>query len=212
MQGGWGVIVEGLQNVQEFDLLKDEIRFNAMQAINRTTAEARTSGARKIMSRINFPPGYLNPAAKRLFVSRKATRTDLESVITARSRPTSLARFVTQRNPDGKTGVKLQVERGRTSSIKRAFLIKLPSGSGPIDTKYNMGLAIRLKKGERLENKTHVRALSKGLYVLYGPSVDQVFLARTGPNADKGVATELEPEIQTDLRTEFLRLMGLRNG
>lgn len=199
----WAVVVEGIGNLREYDSLKDEIRFNAMRAINQTARDYRKIGAERIRAQINFPQNYFNPSAKRFYVSREATPGKLEARITARGRATSLARFVTSYTP-GKKGVSLEVKTGQQTQIKGAFLIKLPAGKGPIDTKYNMGLAIRLRKGETLENKRNVRRMAKGLYILYGPSVDQVFLAQSG----KGVAADLEPSILDDMETEFLRLMG----
>ena len=199
----WAVVVEGIGNLREFDALKDEIRFNAMRAINTAARDYRKIGAERIRAQINFPQNYFNPAAQRFYVSREASPGKLEARITARGRATSLARFVTGYTP-GKKGVDLEVKTGQQTRIKSAFLIKLPAGRGPIDTKYNMGLAIRLKKGETLENKRNVRRMAKGLYILYGPSVNQVFMAQSG----KGVAKDLEPDIMDDMETEFLRLMG----
>ena len=43
------------------------------------------------------------------------------------------------------------------------------------------------------------------LYLLYGPSVDQVFRSRDGT----GVANDMVPEIERDLTSEFLRLLEL---
>jgi hypothetical protein len=90
--------------------------------------------------------------------------------------------------------------------MKRAFLIKLPGLAGSTELgAANMGLAIRLRPGEKLRNKTDARRVAKGLYVLYGPSVDQVFRSRDGT----GVANDLVPDIQDDLSDEFIRLLEL---
>jgi hypothetical protein len=106
----------------------------------------------------------------------------------------------------GKAGVYVEVAPGKARFMKRAFLIKLPGLAGSTELgAANMGLAIRLRPGEKLRNKTDARRVAKGLYVLYGPSVDQVFRSRDGT----GVANDLVPDIQDDLSDEFIRLLEL---
>lgn len=198
------VVVEGLKNVQDVSLSQERIRFAAVQAVNKVARDTRAKAARRIREQINIPATYLQPGQKRLYVSKRAQRSDPTAIITARSRPTSLARYV-QSGGRGREGVQLEVQPNRTTYMRRAFLIKLKAGSGPVDTKYNMGLAIRLREGETVENKRNVRRLEKGLYLLYGPSIDQVFL----DNAQKGVADDLAPGILDDLEAEAIRLLGL---
>lgn len=85
-------------------------------------------------------------------------------------------------------------------------MIRLPGVGGSTDTGLaNVGLAIRLRPGERLANKTSARRVANGLYVLYGPSVDQVFRSNDGT----GVANDLVPEIEDKLSKEFIRLLEL---
>ena len=122
------------------------------------------------------------------------------------ARNTSLARFVRGSPKVGKQGVYVAVSPGKARFMKRAFLIKLPQGSNPItDTQHNLALAMRLKRGETLQNKSTARRIASGLYVLYGPSVDQVFRNRE----DTGVAIDLIPELEDDLQAEFLRQLNL---
>lgn len=196
------VFVEGLKDIQEFSMLEEHIALNVVRAINRTTEKARTSGARKMRALINFPASYLQPAAKRFYVSKYATRSKPEAIIRARGRPTSLARFVSGYTP-GKEGVNIQVKTGRTQRLKRAFLIRLRAGAAQLDTKNNMGLAVRLGKGQTLRNKKNVVKMKNGLYLLYGPSIDQVFLNSEG----SGVLEEITPEVLENMEDEFLRLM-----
>lgn len=207
MSGAYAVFVEGLTGLPEFGSgLRDEIRTWALQAINKTADKGRTMAARQIRSQVNFPVGYLDPAGKRLFVSKRAQRNDLEARIAARTRATSLARFVTGSTEIKKQGVRVEVAPGRARFLKRAFLVRLPAGTGPVETKSNLGLAVRLRRGEVLRNKTDARRLDKGLYLLYGPSVDQVFRARDG----SGVAEDIAPEVLSDLEEEFIRLAHRR--
>ena len=63
----------------------------------------------------------------------------------------------------------------------------------------------RDRPGETLANKRNVRRMEKGLYLLYGPSVDQVFRAADG----SGVATDKAPVLANQLEREFLRLLEL---
>lgn len=204
MAGAYTVVVEGLRDLREIEGLHDEILFNTVRAINTVADRGRTMAARMIGQQVAFPATYLNPAAKRLFVSRKATRGSPEARITARARATSLARFVTGGAAGGK-GLRVEVKPGSTRFLRRAFLIKLRAGSAPVDTKSNMGLAVRLKPGDDLRNKKNVVKMARGLYLLYGPSVDQVFLDNEG----EGVAADIAPDLAEKLTAEFLRLMEL---
>lgn len=204
MADNWAVYVEGIASLKEFDGTKQTIRLAAARAINKIARDGRVEIADDIRDQINFPASYVAPGQKRLYVSRQATANDLEGRITARGRVTSLARFV-QGSPRPGAGVQLEVKPGRTKFKKRMFLIKLPQGKGNVDTKFNMGLAIRLRPGESLENKRQARRMAKGLYLLYGPSVDQVFRANDGT----GVATDKAPQLATKLEREFLRLLEI---
>jgi hypothetical protein len=200
----FAVFVEGLKDLQDIDLLKPQIEMAAIRSINRAADAGRTKAQRAIMEQVNFPSGYLNPSAKRLFVSRKAQRGKLEARITARSRPTSLARFSTGPAQRG-AGVRVEVQPGRSVVLPRAVLVRLRGGSGPVEPRSNMGLAVRLKPGDSLRNKRSVVKLAKGLYLLYGPSVDQVFLSNDGT----GVADDLAPEIAESMAAEFMRLLEI---
>lgn len=178
----------------------------AVQAINKIARDARAQAARLIREQVNLPARYVSPSEKRLYVSRQAQGSNLEARITARGRATSLAQFVTGPAKPGKAGVYVQVQPGKARFMRRAFLIRLPQGNAAVtDTKFNLGLAIRLRPGERLQNKVTARRVERGLYVLYGPSVSQVFRA----NDNSGVASDIAPEYARKLEAEFLRLLDL---
>ena len=206
MAGQYAVFVEGLTALDEFDSLRDDIKLWAAQAINKTADHGRARAAREIRDQVNFPAQYLTPAGKRLFVSKKAQRSDLEGRIRARTRATSLARFASGTTQVNKPGVRVEVAPGRARFLKRAFLVRLRAGSADLDTRNNLGLAVRLKPGEKLRNKSEVRKLDSGLYLLFGPSIDQVFRARDGG----GVADDISPDLATYMEKEFLRLVDLR--
>lgn len=198
------IVVEGLTELGSLADVPANVSLSAVQAINRTLATTRTESAARILRQINFPESYLNPGSKRLFVSRLATRGKPEGAITARRRPTSLARFVTGSLSDKQVGVKVRVKKGgRTEDLKRAFVIRLNSGT---DTKGNFGLAVRLRRGETLRNRATATKMANGLYLLYGPSVQQVFLDNQG----EGVAADMAPIAADKLADEFQRLFDLR--
>lgn len=190
MSDDYVVVVEGLRSLEDIENLDAEILTKARQAINKTVDRTRTAADKDMRSQINFPARYLGD---RLTVTRRASGTSLQAVISGRDRPTSLARFATNRNQKpGKAGVNVKVDASATKRMARAFLIKLRNG--------NLGLAVRLKPGESLTNSRAAVLMSKGLYLLYGPSVDQVF---------QSVAEDQEPKAAEYLEREFLRLMDL---
>lgn len=195
-------------DIIEADLLNgisdDSRKLAALQAINTAARDGRTQAARLIRADVNFPASYVGPGDRRLYVSKKATRNDLEARITARGRATSLARFVQGNPTPNAAGVYIEVKPNKVEFLKRAFVIKLPQGNNSVtDTARNLGLAVRLKPGQVLRNKVTARRVASGLYVLYGPSVSQVFRA----NDDSGVANEMAPGVADQLVGEFLRLL-----
>jgi hypothetical protein len=199
-QDSYVVAVTGISALRDLETIPDEMKRAALQAVNKTLARTRTSAAREMRQQVNFPARYLSGADGRLTISKQATGGDLEGAITARFRPTSLARFASGGNLR-KAGVRVEVAPGFARFMKRAFLIKLRVGNDDLDTRSNIGLAIRLKPGEVLHNKIKMVKLSKGLFLLFGPSVDQVFAT---------VADDEAPAAGEFLETEFLRLMELK--
>lgn len=191
------VAVEGISDtVASLAEMPAAIQRYARMAINSTTKKTRTAASRRIREQVNFTAGYLSDNAGRLSVTQQATDANLEARIRGRFRPTSLARFA--RGGVGRAGVTVQVNPGSSQRMGRAFLMRLRAGRANIETKSNLGLAIRLKPGEHVENKHRMVAVSGNLYLLYGPSVDQLF---------RTVAEEIAPDASDDLETEFLRLI-----
>lgn len=199
----FAVAVEGVETIRDIQELRPQIRLAAARAINKVARDQRAEAARRISDQINLPRSYVSPASGRLSVTQQANRSKLEARITARGRPTSLARYA--KGTPGRAGVTLEVKPGQSSFLRRAFLIKLPQGSSQTETRFNLGLAIRLRPGESLKNKTQQVQLSKGLYLLYGPSVQQVFLDNRG----SGVADDLAEPTADRLEAEFNRLLAI---
>lgn len=156
-----------------------------------------------VVEEANFPPGYLTDS--RLGVTKKARNADLAVTITGRFRATSLARFVQNPVLGQKGGVRVEVKRGQSRTLSSAFLIRLKAGKTLTNDNFNLGLAIRLKPGEKLRNTVGARpiALDKGLYLLYGPSVEQIF-RETGPEQAPQVLKLVEQEFYR----QFFRLTG----
>ena len=158
-------------------------------------ARGGVTTARKDMSlQVNWPASYLRDS-KRFGVTQFARDTNLVATITGQGRPTSLARFARGGTPlsTRQSGVTVSVNPGRSERMPGAFLISLRSGTVEGG---NIGLALRLKAGDRIKNKHTMKPFGGGLYLLYGPSVDQVF---------KSVAPDMAPALGDKLAEEFSR-------
>lgn len=201
--------VEGLEDlIGDITRLTDTQAKTVSQAINSTIQEARRIADRRIRKDTAFPAGYLVQGKKggKLQVTRTATPNDLQAAIRAEFRPTSLARFSSQKSVGlarRSGGVSVSVKPGSVKFMKKAFLVKLRRGTALTETVHNLGLAIRLKPGENIKNKKAMPASKtnknwKGVFLLYGPSVDQTF---------RSVAEQMEPEVKAFLEREYLRLM-----
>lgn len=197
----YAVAVEGLDSVKFAGELSGLIATAALRAINTTADHARTSADRAIRLQVAFSASYLAPSAGRLTVTKRANSNDLSAQITGRGRPTSLARFATSGTP-GKPGVTVVVKPGVARFMPRAFLMRLRRGDQDVDgSNFNLGLAVRLKPGETLRNKKEMIRISDGLYLLHGPSINQVFAT---------VAGDIAPPEAAYLEDEFNRLMALQ--
>lgn len=148
---------------------------------------------RDMREQVDFPAGYLET---RMRAVRKAARGSLEGVIRGRDRATSLARFAqgqtfsNTRKQKGLPGRKIQlhVKSGQSRVLQGAFLMQLKNG--------NTGLAVRLKPGQSLRHSHAAVSLGNNLFLLYGPSVDQVF---------EGVAEDRSADIANMVSKQFLR-------
>jgi len=185
---------------QELEARPALARRAARIAINDTTTRMALPMYRKeMLAEINFPPGYLDK--DRFGQTQKATDQKLESIITARFRPTSLARFAQGQSFEGARrtgGVNVRVNRGGSKRINRAFFVRLNRGGDTSDG-FNLGLAVRLKPGERLLGRRKGGSgvmLAPDLYLLYGPSVDQAFAT---------ISTAKSPAVAEELEKQFIR-------
>jgi hypothetical protein len=191
------IAVEGLTGIP---VDSARIAENASKAINRTVERSKAAASRRMRQQVAFKAGYLS-RQDRLGITKKASRNDLEAVITGRHRPTSLAQFARGARATGRrrSGVTVEVQPGLVRRLDKAFFIKLRAGNtdaGP----GNLGLAIRLPEGKIPDRAYKPTRIGKNLWLLYGPSIDQVF---------DDVANDISPEAADFLEAEFARLMGL---
>lgn len=203
MSDSYVILADGFKGMPDFDESDKRIAAAARMAINRTAQRGRTAAAREMRAQVNFPASYLTGANGRLNVVQQATNENLIAVIRGRHRPTSLARFARETNPAQarkRGGVNVDVKPGAAKFMKGAFLVHLRAGAAKTDTQFNLGLAIRLKPGDSLRNSTAAVRLEDNVYLLYGPSVDQVF---------RTVRDDIQPGLASFLEAEFRRLVDL---
>lgn len=196
MADSYVLFVDNPKGLNLDELSPEKIETAMYRSVNKAAAEARARSADRMLDQINFPSGYLKGRNSRLYQSEYATRGKAEAVITGRFRPTSLARFSTGRKT--RNSVEVEVKKNRKSKIDNAFLMKLRSGQS--DTLSNLGLAVRTKRGERPRKAFRPVKINDRLWLLYGPSVSQVF---------KTVRVDVSPVTATVLEQEFSRLIDL---
>jgi hypothetical protein len=197
------VEMDGLTEYLELFYRMPEItRKAARMAINQVADRGGLRLARdSILDEVNFPKNYLY--GDRLRVTRRATDNSLEAVITGRKMATSLARFAAGGSPIGsamRQGVAVRVKtHGGTQHLRKAWLVRLRSDKSLTEDKYNVGLAVRVRPGEKVHGKytKHLRWLVKDtVALLYGPSVDQIF---------REVADKIAPRVAQMASAEFER-------
>lgn len=170
-------------------------------AINEITEGYAVREARKkTYAEVAFPRGYLD--GERLDVTQRAFPERLEAQITGRFRPTSLARFALpgqSQEATRRTGIRVRVNPGRSELITPpSFFLKLNAGPNNTDN-FNLGIAIRLKPGETVRNRRfpdRYRLGNDDVFILYGPSVEQVF---------REVAADIAPDVVQRVGQEFVR-------
>lgn len=192
-----------------------DMQIRAMsKALNKTGPHTRTQMDREIRQQVAFPASYLRPSTKRLFVAKKATKAKLETVIEGRGRPTSLARFIKggaaalKNRKTRPEAIRVEVKPGSVSGIKRAWVVSLP---GAPDSN-NLGLAVRTEAGKKPKGAYAPKKLDNNVWLLYGPSVDQVLYSVRN---NGGVIEEMYGPTLDYLSREYDRLLTLemqKNG
>lgn len=193
------VEVDAIRALNDFlEAAPETTRQSASLAMNTVLPRKGMNRYRKQMkAQIGFPAGYLEDTEK-FGVTQFAKPGDLTAAITARQRPTSLARFAN--GPVGGEGATVRVKAGRSTRLKRAFMVRLMSGTQLTGETYNLGLAVRIPGGEAAvrgkKDTSHMVHLSKDVFLLYGPSVDQVF---------QSVSVTETPQVLNEIEAEFYR-------
>lgn len=186
--------VAGLASlVQRMKQAPERAEMAAQRAINDTADFARRSISKRAREQLNFKRSDLTEKGNKLGVRKRASRGDLEALVVGSERPTSLGRFSTKRLRRGMRGITVKVKRGSSNKLDRGFALPLRRGNFFDPLNPNMGLAVRLKKGEKLSNSVGAINMGGGLYLLYGPAIDQIFESYVGDELDQ-VAAKLEAE------------------
>lgn len=194
MAEAYAVFVEGLAGtIADIESMDDKIKVAALRAINRTADRTRTRSARMMLEQVAWPASYLNTPG-RFQVIERAKRASLSATIRGRRTPTSMARFVKSSGKGKPTRVEVTpgvAKRIGGGNIQSSFLMKLTNG--------NTGLAVRTTGGKPT-GSYKPRQLSENLWLIYGPSVDQVF---------RSVREDAVPEAEEFLEGEFMRLLSV---
>lgn len=199
-----------LEQAAEYLTTRPQVaRRAARMAVNDTTRrKALPIFREEIQKQVAFPAGYVN--RDRFDQTRQATDKDLTAAITARFRPTSLARFAGGQNIQGARragGVRVRVNPGGGTFMRGAFFVQLRRG-GDMEGGGNLGLAIRLKPGQKLRGRRKGGKsvqLAPNLYLLYGPSIDQVFR-----DASVAKSPEVLRELEKEFTRQWIRLQGAK--
>lgn len=199
MSAGLTIDSSGIEDYERFlELFPQTAQKALSMSINDTMRDVVLPEGRRMMEeQVNYPAGYLDD--NRFAVKQFATPTQLVGQVAGRGRATSLARFATA--GQGVPGRKwtpvdtVEVRPGNPRPGNRMYLIPLRAGT---TMGGNIGLAIRLRKGEKLQNIREFQPIEiyPDTYILYGPSVDQIF---------QSIAMDLEPKIVAALKDEFYR-------
>lgn len=191
--------VDGLEAaVHYFNVMPNVAARSMRLAINTVISRRGMRMAQDaIYDQVDFPKDYLK--GDRLYVRKYARENDLEGIIVGRKRATSLARFTQGQAIGRRGGVRVQVKRGQSTYMRRAWLVRLRRGASLTEDNYNVGLALRVNPGESVMGKrgSHKSWLvPNSVALLYGPSVDQVF---------RTVADDIAEPVADLVADEFFR-------
>lgn len=193
--------LKGAKEFQQYLRLFPQASRRAVKdTVNAGTKFAFAESSREMRKQVNLPQSYIGSAAagNRLKIARYATEEVPVGVISARKRPVSLARFALDKMLARRGGVSVVVKPGSARRMASAFIIKLRAGKSVAEDQFNLGLAMRIKPGESIRNKRAKPFSTRDptLFLLYGPSVDQVF---------QTVRAQVVPKVEDFLGLEYLR-------
>lgn len=185
----------GIQGLASFVARTPEVAAEAAKLAVGDAAEwGRNLSKREMASAVNLPADAL--AGRRFRISQRPTTANPEAVISADNNPLGLSRFVVSQKARGAAHPKVRIlVGGATKSFSDpdikgsySFLIPTPGGADGV------GLALRTK--EPLRNSQAARKIGRDLYLLSGPSVNQMF---------GQLMPTIVPRVEAKLQTEFAR-------
>jgi len=173
-------------------LAKNNPRYASM-AVNDASRKTITLGKKYMPTIVNINAGYFNK--DRYFVKSFSNPQTLTAIVAGRDKPTSLSAFAPKQGGlrDGfiayRGMINAAVKPGGGSSFE-AYLLRLRSG--------NLGLAVRSQTAPSKAYRPK-QVGQTGLWLLYGPSVNQVF---------KSARSAMAPDIMNYLTSEYLRQLN----
>lgn len=192
--------IEGLANWErQLTLFPERARQAMAIAINQTAKrDAAVSIRKEMMQQVAFKRNYL---VRHTPVRANASSRKLSAKITARDRPTMLARFATDRRiPKRQTGVRVKVKPSRSVFMKKAWLHDFG------DNGSNLAVMVRTKNGQPPKGVLHggARYVSgMDAWILYAPSIDQLM---------GDVVEDKRELISKSVEREFLRQFNRLKG
>jgi hypothetical protein len=215
---GFEIKFGGIKDFQKYMERNAQVAEKAAAlAINDMTRKVYARSKKKIMSSVNLNASYLDGrdgSEPRLKITKFAKPGTLSASIVGRNRATSLNRFDAKQlyapakgGGRKKAGVSVHVKRSR--KIPKAFFVNLKAGNADGG---NTGVAIRLPAGERIKGKKlpgkplGSSSRDQDVYLLYGPSVEQLFRNQVANEGLKYVEDHLDDEFQR----QFARLTSGR--
>ncbi len=203
MSEAYAVYIQGISSLDFVDELDERTRISARNAVNRTLQKVRTEASREMRKQINWSAAYLISQNGKLNIQlSRDNQPEPSGKIFAPFRPSSLARFVSGAKVPWRAGVTLQVDPAKRTRSRRMMIVPLRRGATLTEDNQNLGLAIRLKAGETITGKYKTKEISKGLYLLYGVSVAQVFYT---------VAQDVSSDAAEWLAEEYQRQMNRKD-
>lgn len=201
--------MKGMRDLETFAKeFPAEVDTAAQRAVNYTLVKVRTQTTRDMQKQVELGKSYLD---SKLRITRKATIKNPIGEISGAFEPISLARFARGTIKRGKP-IKVRVKKGGSvTKFSNAAIVPLSRGG--------IGFLVRMKKGETLKGSSAARPLlprkrkdgsrsdpATKAYLLYGPSVNQLFKEMLKTN-------EIIPVANDILEQEFFRQMKvLING
>jgi hypothetical protein len=184
----------GLENLDAYvRRFGDNANRAASMTLNDTARLARARLKAQMQVEIRLTESAFT--GKRLYVAEYANPTRLQATVRGDKQGYSLSRFSVDKPVRLARSPLLQIKLGGESvRVDRGFFLPAPNGA--------LGLAVRTK-GPLTKGKG--RKVGKNLYILFGPSPDQMM---------KRLAPALVPSIQQHVRAEFNRQIArlINNG